>query len=660
MMNHEIKVLTKKLTALCLSVVLVLGLLPSRSVSVFADSISCELYDYEETYYNGFNDNVAVATGTAIILEVPNKQFFKFDEALPKEEGASVSKYITINNSQSAEAIVTYEDGDVVLSIEDDEDVIFTKTLYTPKYVDISEMDTISYGETKVVSTDKASLCEKFYRINKESLPSVSKVFTIYQGNGKELIEVPDYDDDDDLYGDDDWDYDDDDDDWFDYGDEEEEDDEYEPDTVLTLYDKYFNFIDENDDAGEACLSELTFSADDSDVIIVGVKGYEYSSLFNVGLKIEVGAKAITKVYSDNAEELNVFYKGFNDNVLIATGTSVSFDLDNGETKTVFCDYSLLKEDDIEEYEIPFEWYGINAYFVKNTDGSIGLNYKFASDEEEEFSEVTLFTPKVVPFTQMPALVNGEQIIATPSAQYAYKYYKLVGGTVDQVWKLQLEYKGDLDEEFDMGVDVYNANGEYLYEKFDDKKILNTEVEVPAGEIRVIGIYTASTDEIITLINTVIDDKGEVVTGELPTDAEPTTEEPTTEETTTVAPTTVAPIKQTTELIDYPEVKESSKNTVLKKAKIKKVSPKKKASKKIKLSIKKFTNAKFYKVQVSKTKKFKKKDLVYNKNVKKVKVNLSSKKFVDKSKLFVRVKALDKNKKAISKWSKYKKVKIKK
>ena len=91
---------------------------------------------------------------------------------------------------------------------------------------------------------------------------------------------------------------------------------------------------------------------------------------------------------------------------------------------------------------------------------------------------------------------------------------------------------------------------------------------------------------------------------------------------------------------------------VLKRTKVK-TAVKKKASKKLKITFKKVTGAKKYVIQVSKTKKFKK--VLVKKTVKKVKVTISSKKFRDKKKLYVRVRAV-----GAKKWSKPKKVKIKK
>lgn len=88
---------------------------------------------------------------------------------------------------------------------------------------------------------------------------------------------------------------------------------------------------------------------------------------------------------------------------------------------------------------------------------------------------------------------------------------------------------------------------------------------------------------------------------------------------------------------------------------------KKKASKKVKLTLKRIKGATGYKVQFSKTKKFKK--ILATKYVKKIKVTIKRRKLRNKKKLYVRAKAYKKigNRKYYStKWSKVKRVRIKK
>lgn len=95
------------------------------------------------------------------------------------------------------------------------------------------------------------------------------------------------------------------------------------------------------------------------------------------------------------------------------------------------------------------------------------------------------------------------------------------------------------------------------------------------------------------------------------------------------------------------------------KVKINKVTPKKKAAKVLKVSLKKLKNVKGYEVRVSTTKNGKK--VVVKKLVKKIKVKIKSKKLKGKKKLFVSARAyvLDGKKKVFGKWGAAKKVSVK-
>lgn len=87
---------------------------------------------------------------------------------------------------------------------------------------------------------------------------------------------------------------------------------------------------------------------------------------------------------------------------------------------------------------------------------------------------------------------------------------------------------------------------------------------------------------------------------------------------------------------------------------------KKKGSKTIKISLKKIKGVKKYKIQVSTSKKFKK--ILVRKTVKKVSFKIKSKKLKNRKKLYVRAKAIKvvNKKSCLGKWSKAKKIKVKK
>ena len=118
------------------------------------------------------------------------------------------------------------------------------------------------------------------------------------------------------------------------------------------------------------------------------------------------------------------------------------------------------------------------------------------------------------------------------------------------------------------------------------------------------------------------------------------------------------------DLRDYNPVAETTSVKAPGKAKIKKITVKKKVSKKVKLSLKKIGGAKGYQVAIYKTKKnaLKNKKAIVKKFVKKTSVTVISKKLKNKKTLYVKVRAykLNGKKKIYGKWSKVKKVKIKK
>ncbi|WP_347995589.1 glycosyl hydrolase [uncultured Eubacterium sp.] len=103
----------------------------------------------------------------------------------------------------------------------------------------------------------------------------------------------------------------------------------------------------------------------------------------------------------------------------------------------------------------------------------------------------------------------------------------------------------------------------------------------------------------------------------------------------------------------------STEKAALGRAAFSKKIKKKLSLKKIKVSIKKVENAIGYEVRVATSKKFKK--TIYKKSYKKVAFTLKSKKFANKKKLYIKVRAyaVDGTNKIYGKWSKVKKVKIK-
>lgn len=130
-------------------------------------------------------------------------------------------------------------------------------------------------------------------------------------------------------------------------------------------------------------------------------------------------------------------------------------------------------------------------------------------------------------------------------------------------------------------------------------------------------------------------------------------------ETPTVAPTDKPTVSPTNKPTVKPTQQATTKKVTVKRVKVKSAS-KKKVSAKVKISLKKVKGAKKYKVQVSTSKKFKK--VLVKKTIKKAKFTIKSRKLKNKKKLYVRAKAVKVvNKKVYTgKWSKAKRVKIKK
>ena len=136
---------------------------------------------------------------------------------------------------------------------------------------------------------------------------------------------------------------------------------------------------------------------------------------------------------------------------------------------------------------------------------------------------------------------------------------------------------------------------------------------------------------------------------------ETTTQNP--KETTTKNQTTTNSGTTTTNPVVNPTI---NSNVKVAKTQVRKAL-KKKTSKKVKLTLKKIKGATGYKVQFSKTKKFKK--VLVSKTVKKAKITVTDKKLKKQKKLYVRAKAyrtVGKAKYYSKKWSVVKKVKIKK
>ena len=258
------------------------------------------------------------------------------------------------------------------------------------------------------------------------------------------------------------------------------------------------------------------------------------------------------------------------------------------------------------------------------------------------------------------------------------------GGWSDAVWGVQVK-ANDIavaaGTEYTYSATLLSTENKTIRIKVgyaDDSEILIDTVELKANEpyeyttvftpeqdkVKIIYALGASDGEDSDLAytltiseNVLVSNVEETTTGDVenPTtgDADETTTAPTgtTPSATTVAPTTAAPTTVATTT--------TTAKVNVAKTKVKKVT-KKLASKKAKISLKKISGAK-YQIKVSSSKKFTKKTTV-TKKVKKATFTINNKKIKNKKTLYVKARAYKVvgGKTYYGKWSKVKKVKIKK
>ncbi len=658
-MNKEMKLLAKKLTALFLSLALIIGLTPGIVKAEIAKEFSVEIIDCVDTYYNGFNEDVAVASGTYVQVNYGDESDYVIVGHDIEKEGTTYSQEITINYSEQAIAEVLYEEGDVYITITYQGEEVYKEKLYTPSYVDIYEMPTISLGTQIEVAGAERKYCEQYYRIDKTSV-SVGNQYNVYTT----ALDEEEY-----------------------------------SDTYMFLYDETGKVIKKNDDTdsdSEFIDSQITFSIPETGERIIGVRDCYYEELINTILVFTTTATDISSFGSDNAEELNVFYEGFNDDVLYVSGTRLQATLDNGITHE-WIGYGPYWDDEDDDLDngIDISFGDINAIIYRDTDNAVYVEYEYAMDDSV-YGTYKLFTPVIKPLTDMPEITEDMTTFSTLPWDSANTYYRITAEDKDETWKFRFSYDGPIEDYYyELLAEIYESDGTYIdyyepdyYETEDDYffEDLIFEVTVPAGSTKVIALYDYADES--QHFNTSI----ELVEDEEPTDpvdpptdpvdpptdpvdpptdpvdpptdpvdpptdpVDPPTEpgEPTTVEPTTVAPTTEAP---TTTKVQPT----TTKKVTVGKTKVRKAY-KKKAYKKIKISLKRIKGVKRYQVQISKKKKFTKKNILVRRNVKKVKITITNKKLRNRKTLWIRARAYKyvKGKKVYGKWSAKKRARIRK
>lgn len=262
---------------------------------------------------------------------------------------------------------------------------------------------------------------------------------------------------------------------------------------------------------------------------------------------------------------------------------------------------------------------------------------------------------------------DSEIEVPTQPANLPTDILSLVLGTTANNSVIVTFRESQIQKEKGQTYNVYVNNKKVLAGIDAGTHVIN-EVSAGTCTVRVTALLSNVESKGVTATIKVSGQKYEETTtgGENPPTVEPTTDgdnRPTVEPTTDgknppIVETTTAG-KHSTTVAPATKIKKPAR------AKIRKVKAKKKAAKKIKLSLKKIKRAKGYQIAVYKTKKSAKKSkkALIRRFVKKRKVTIKSKKLKNKKKLYIKARAYvlnTKGKKVYGKWSKIKKVKIKK
>ncbi len=299
-------------------------------------------------------------------------------------------------------------------------------------------------------------------------------------------------------------------------------------------------------------------------------------------------------------------------------------------------------------------------------------------DENSKFVQITTWASKFSNNAYAEGLntnLDGTEIASDGSN---VKYVSVpVKAAKDGMYNIELNYGTDATPEVYMRVNGGQWNKISLASTTDWAKVgQNNAITAPLKKgDNVIDITGATNNSYVCLdrIDTIFvrdllpddttdepsTDEGETTTpNEIPSDDTTTSSEvPSDESSTTVAPTTQAPTVE-------PSTPKPTKITAPRSTSIR-YAKKQKAAKKIKLSIKRVKEAKGYQIAVYKTLKNAKKNkkAIYKKFVRSIKPTITNKKFKKANKLYVKVRAYKLNgKKKVyaKKWSKVKKVRIRK
>ena len=472
-MKSETKLLTRKLIALVLSAAMVVSFFGMNSFEANAAEaeISIDPVIYEDTYYQGFNDDICIATGTTIDIYRSNYEPVEdFElESLAKDKDDKYYVWFEPTNGGEKDLLymkVYYEDdavhGDFYTELDDDGNPVGSplaeRTIYEVNNKSLDEMPTIAVGDEKVVATaDSPAYFIKYYGVVSDGK---CEAFTL------------------------------------------KADDEGDDDTFIKLYDGKGMLLGGNDDYGDGSYSDFEFIKPDDEERIIGVSSYRYysgygsdSPLKSTKLKLIAGAKGVDNVELADTNIDNIRYRGFNDNLIIASGTRINITFDNGIIKDRYIDEYVEKPGEKtywgikDDLSITFERHG-------NTVNAVVVPW---NDEEEQFEtpiyDKKLFDIELREVSSMPQIKTGENNLKTEKFDRVY-YYRITAGNTDEQWTLKFNQSKVVDkEDYTSKITEYTADGKELNTDmwyFDDEDYSfcgkDIVIDVPAGETKVIGI----------------------------------------------------------------------------------------------------------------------------------------------------------------------------
>lgn len=478
-MKSETKLLTRKLVALVLSAAMVVSFFGMNSFEANAAEaeISIDPVIYEDTYYQGFNGDICIATGTTIDICRSNYEPVEDFELESLAKDKDDIYYVWFEPTYGGEKDllymkVYYEDdavhGDFYTELDDDGNPVGNplakRTIYEVNNKSLDDMPTIAVGEEQIVATaDSPAYFIKYYRVISDGK---CEAFTLKADSG--------YDD-----------------------------------TLIKLYDGDGMLLDKDDDNGDDAYSDFEFIKPDDEERIIGVSSYSYysgygndSPLQSTKLKLIAGAKGVDNVKLADPNIDNIRYRGFNDNLIIASGTRINVTFDNGRIKTRYIDEYIEKPGEKtywgikDDLSITFERHG-------NTVNAVIVSW---NDEEEQFEtpiyDKKLFDIELREVSSMPQIKTGENNLKTKIIDNVY-YYRITAGNTDEQWTLKLNQDKVINrDDYYLVITENTADGkkqkdENWYYEWNEKDEDRGEyefhgndfvIDVPAGETRVIGI----------------------------------------------------------------------------------------------------------------------------------------------------------------------------